>query len=189
MQCCTVGPSIPISISISVFLSASVSLSTSMHVCVQRFCFLVWQREDPTGVSEIRGLQRPCFSPTQSVHYPMLEVSTWPKRMPQYPKIESIGSIGSLLLALLEVQVSPRGIPGAFKARSLDPRSNSWQPQENAKLQMCYTYIYICIHIYIYMYIHIERDRERERESESEKGLKTHRCNFQVCSCIGNTGP
>ena len=31
-----------------------------------------------------------------------------PKIMAQYPKIESIGSIGSIILAILEVQVDPK---------------------------------------------------------------------------------
>ena len=34
--------------------------------------------------------------------------------MAQYPKIESIGSIGSIILAILEVQVDLRDVPLAF---------------------------------------------------------------------------
>ena len=42
-----------------------------------------------------------------------------PKIMAQYPKIESIGSIGSIILAILEVQVNPLD-------RLLRPRPYGW---------------------------------------------------------------
>ena len=90
--------------------------------------------------------------------------------MAQYPKIESIGRIESIILAILEVQVIAR--PGIQKDPThamvsgilLSRTSDSWclcdlcaqvLRQKACRPPHIYIYIYIYTHIHIHIYIYI----------------------------------